>query len=390
MKELWEGPKDEKQNVALYVIQMRNRLEEMTALAHQNMEMAQKKQKTWYDRKSRERTFVPGQKVLLLLPTDDRKLLAKWHGPYEITKKVGDVTYEVSMPERGKKKQTFHINLLKEFHSREQMETQLFVRAVIEVEEPEEQFFPVKTTSQTVDLSHLEEGKQHQVKKLLDPSLFQERPGRATAVEHDIILRPDTSPQRKSYRVPERFSLRKAKYIYTIDLSRGYWQVPLRERAKEVTAFRTPFGLYHFRVMPFGLQGAPASFQRLMDGVLEGVHEFAAAYLDDVVIYSNNWQDHMYHLKQVLGRIREAGLTINPKKCSLAKKEVSYLGYVIGNGVIRPQVEKVEAIRSCTPPTTKKKVRSFLGLMGWYRRFIPNFSERSSPLSDLTSLGLLN
>ena len=87
---------------------------------------------------------------------------------------------------------------------REQMETQLFVRAVIEVEEPEEQFFPVKTTSQTVDLSHLEEGKQHQVKKLLDPSLFQERPGRATAVEHDIILRPDTSPQRKSYRVPEK------------------------------------------------------------------------------------------------------------------------------------------------------------------------------------------
>ena len=111
----------------------------------------------------------------------------------------------------------------------------MFVQAVIEEEEPQEQFFPVRTTSQTVYLSHLKEGQQHQVKELLDPNLFQERTRRATAVEHDIILRPDTSPQQKSYRVPERFSLRKAKYIYTIDLSRGYWQVPLRERAKEVT-----------------------------------------------------------------------------------------------------------------------------------------------------------
>ena len=86
---------------------------------------------------------MPGQKVLLLLPTDDNKLLAKWHGPYEITRRTGEVTYEVHMPERGKKKQTFHVNLLKEFHSRGQVET-LFVRAVTEEEEPEEQFFPVK------------------------------------------------------------------------------------------------------------------------------------------------------------------------------------------------------------------------------------------------------
>jgi hypothetical protein len=136
--------------------------------------------------------------------------------------------------------------------------------------------------------------------------------------------------------------------------------------------------------MPFGLQGVPASFQRLMDTILAGVHEFAAAYLDDVVIYSNTWQDHLDHLEQVFGRIRGAGLTINPKKCALGQKEVSYLGYVIGEGVIRPQVEKVDAMRNCTPPTTKKKVRSFLGLAGWYRRFIPNFSERASPLSDLT------
>lgn len=456
LKELWEGPKEDQKHVALYVLQMRSRLEEMSALAHQNMELAQRKQKTWYDRKSRGRTFEPGQKVLLLLPTDDSKLLAKWHGPYEVTKRVGDVTYEISMPERGKKKQIFHINLLKEFHDREQVEMQLFIRAVREEEELEEQFFPVKPTPGAVDLSHLEKHQQDQMRALVHPELFQEKPGRTLVIEHDIILQPEASPQRKSYRVPERLvpalkeeldlmlslgviqpsssdwcspvvlvpkrdgtmrfcidfrqvnalskvdpypmpriddlveRLGKAKYISTIDLSRGYWQVPLSQRAKEVTAFRTPFGLFHFQVMPFGLQGAPACFQRLMDRVLAGVHEFAAAYLDDVVIFSHNWSDHCDHLRQVLGRIREAGLTINPKKCALGKKEVSYLGYVIGSGVIRPQVEKVEAISSCAPPTTKKKVRSFLGLVGWYRRFLPNFSERSSPLSELTKAAAPN
>ncbi|KAL2081694.1 hypothetical protein ACEWY4_023547 [Coilia grayii] len=449
LKDMWEEPKAVQQNVATYVLQMRQRLEEMSELAHQNMELAQKRQKTWYDQKARGRTFEPGQKVLLLLPTEESKLLAKWHGPYEVIRKVGQVTYEVSMPDRGKKKQTFHVNLLKEYHRRDQVRTQLFVRAVAEEEEADEQFFPVEPNTRTVDLSHLEGHQQNQLRALLDPDLFQERPGRTTLVAHDIVLKPDTSPQRRSYRVPERLlpalkeeldvmlslgviepscsdwcspvvlvpkrdgsirfcidfrqvnalskvdpypmprinelveRLGKAKYITTIDLSRGYWQVPLSPRAKEVTAFRTPFGLYHFNVMPVGLQGAPASFQRLMDRVLRGTHQFAAAYLDDVCIWSNSWEEHCRHLRQVLNRIREAGLTINPGKCALAKQEVHYLGYVIGGGVIRPQVEKVDAIQSCAPPTTKRKVRAFLGLVGWYRRFIPDFSARSSPLSEL-------
>ncbi|KAL2082601.1 hypothetical protein ACEWY4_012302 [Coilia grayii] len=144
LKDMWEEPKSVQQNVATYVLQMRQRLEEMSELAHQNMELAQKRQKTWYDLNARGRTFKPGQKVLLLLPTEESKLLAKWHGPYEVIKKVGDVTYEVSMPDRGKKKQTFHINLLKEYHHRDQVGTQLFVRAVAEEEEADEQFFPVE------------------------------------------------------------------------------------------------------------------------------------------------------------------------------------------------------------------------------------------------------
>ncbi|KAK7934242.1 hypothetical protein WMY93_005138 [Mugilogobius chulae] len=181
-----------------------------------------------------------------------------------------------------------------------------------------------------------------------------------------------------------------AAFITTLDLSKGYWQLALAPEAKELTAFRTPFGMYQFKVMPFGLQGAPATFQRLMDHVLRDVSDFSAAYLDDVVVYSSSWEDHLCHLQEVLQRIRAAGLTINPRKCSLAHREVQYLGYTIGYGKIKPQVEKMEAIRSFPVPTTKRKVRGFIGLVGWYRKFVPHFSERSAVLTNLTKKNVPN
>ncbi len=149
--------------------------------------------------------------------------------------------------------------------------------------------------------------------------------------------------------------LGKAKYLSTLDLCKGYWQIPLTNTSKQLTAFRVPSGLYQFTVMPFGFHGAAATFQRTMDCVLRGTEDFAAAYIDDVVVYSSTWEDHMEHLSDVFSRIHGAGLVVNATKCYLAKPEVSYLGYVLGGGVIKPQVDKVEAVRSCPPPTTKKR-----------------------------------
>ncbi len=154
--------------------------------------------------------------------------------------------------------------------------------------------------------------------------------------------------------------------------------------SKEFTAFKTQFGHFHFRVLPFGLHGAPATFQRMIDHILRGTEAFAAAYLDDIIIFSTSWQEHLQHLQEVLGRIKSAGLTIRPDKCAVAKEETCYLGHVLGHGVIRPQVGKVEAIKQAEHPTTKKQVRAFLGLVGWYRRFIPNFSKRAVALTELT------
>lgn len=180
----------------------------------------------------------------------------------------------------------------------------------------------------------------------------------------------------------------KVKYLTTINLCKGYWQVPLAEQSRELTAFRTPWGLVQFKVLPFGLHGAPATFQRLMDQVLSGCDDYAGAHLDDIVIYSATWEENLHHLKEVLERIHFAGLTINPAKCAFARPEAEYLGFITGNGLIKSQVNKVNAMESCPQLQIRKQLRSFLGMAGFYHRFIPNFLARAAPLTDMTEQGL--
>ncbi|KAG6933769.1 hypothetical protein G0U57_018464, partial [Chelydra serpentina] len=177
--------------------------------------------------------------------------------------------------------------------------------------------------------------------------------------------------------------LGEARFITTLDLSKGYWQIPLDPASREKTAFATPTGLYQFTRMPFGLHGAPATFQRLMDRLLQPHRDYAAAYLDDVVVYSSQWEDHLERVAAVLRSLRAAGLTANPKKCRLGWQETTYLGYTIGRGQVRPLVGKVQALTACPAPTTKRQVRQFLGLAGYYRRFIPQFASIATPLTGL-------
>ncbi|CAM4551710.1 unnamed protein product [Lepidochelys olivacea] len=138
--------------------------------------------------------------------------------------------------------------------------------------------------------------------------------------------------------------------------------------------------LYEFNVLPFGLWNVPATFQRLVDGLLAGLGEYAVAYLDDVAIFSDSWAEHLEHLQKVFKCIREAGLTVKAKKRQVGLNRVTYLGQQVGQGTI----SKVDAIQKWPVPKSKKQVQSFLGLAGYYRQFVPQYSQITAPLTDLT------
>lgn len=179
--------------------------------------------------------------------------------------------------------------------------------------------------------------------------------------------------------------LRPAKYISTLDLRHGYWQVPLSHDSRPITAFTVPgMGLFQFRVMPFGLHSAGATFQRLLDKIIgPELEPHAFAYLDDLVVVSGSFDEHLSLLRVVFGKLREAGLRLNPEKCHFGRKELTYLGHVVTSDGIATDPEKVRAIREFATPTTVKTLRSFLGLASWYRRFIDKFATVTAPLRHL-------
>ena len=180
-----------------------------------------------------------------------------------------------------------------------------------------------------------------------------------------------------------------SKYFTKIDLSKGYWQVKMKSSSKIYTAFVTSEGLFCFKKMPFGLVNSGATFCRMMRKLLYGLTN-TDNFVDDIIVHTETWRAHMECLQALFKRLQEAKLTARPTKCVIAVRSVSFLGHIIGDGMIQPQPEKVKSILNCQRPTTKKQVRSFLGLIGYYRNFIANFSTVSAPLSDLTKRGQPN
>ena len=184
-------------------------------------------------------------------------------------------------------------------------------------------------------------------------------------------------------------TLGQSKYFSTLDLSAGYWQIELDPKSKEKSAFTTHCGLFEFNRMPFGLCNAPATFQRLMQSVLAGLEgRICFVYIDDILVCSRTFEEHLSHLKQVFDRLRQAHLKLKPKKCVFLKPRVHYLGHVISRDGISPDPAKTDKIRRYPEPTDETKLRQFLGLASYYRRFIPGFARVASPLHTLTKKGV--
>ena len=168
------------------------------------------------------------------------------------------------------------------------------------------------------------------------------------------------------------------KFLSKIDLTKGYWQIPVAPEDVHKTAFVTPDGQYEFTRMPFGMVNSGATLVRK---ILEGMPG-VGSYIDDIVIYSDSWEDHIRTLKELFGRLRKARITARPTKCLLGASRMEFLGHQVGGDVITPSRDNLEKVRNTPRPTTKKQVRSFLGLVGYYRDHIPAFAEISAPLTE--------
>ncbi|CAM5110236.1 unnamed protein product [Eretmochelys imbricata] len=376
VKQQWEGfTPSPGTNILDFVTNLQNTLRTSLALARENLQDAQKEQKAWYDKHARERSFKVGDQVMVLRALQAHKMEASWEGPFMVQERLGAVNYLIAFPTSNRKPKVYHINSLKPFYSRELKVCQFTAQGEDDAEWPEGVYYEGKCADgvEEVNLSMtLGRMQRQQIQELCTSytPTFSATPGLTERAYHSI----DTGNAHPI----------RVQFISTLDLTKGYWQVPLDESAKERSAFITHLGLYEFNVLPFGLRNAPATFQRLVDGLLAGLGEYAVAYLDDVAIFSDSWADHLEHLQKVLERIREAGLTVKAKKCQIGLNRVTYLGHQVGQGTISPLQAKVDAIQKWPVPKSKKQVQSFLGLAGYYRRFVPHYSQIAAPLTDLT------
>jgi RNase H-like domain found in reverse transcriptase/Reverse transcriptase (RNA-dependent DNA polymerase)/Integrase zinc binding domain/Integrase core domain/Zinc knuckle/Aspartyl protease len=174
-----------------------------------------------------------------------------------------------------------------------------------------------------------------------------------------------------------------SRVFSTLDLLAGFWQIKVHPRDRPKTAFSTESGHWEFNSMPFGLSNSPASFQRLMDIVLRAVRDFTLCYIDDIVIFSDSFENHLLHLQKTFTLLQEAGLIIKPSKCQFLRARINFLGHVVSSGTVEPDPAKTAAIREWPIPQDQHSLQVALGLFNYYRKFVPAFSSIADPLNRL-------
>ena len=196
-----------------------------------------------------------------------------------------------------------------------------------------------------------------------------------------------------SVSIPQRYNIPNAshlidkvsgaKWLSLVDLTKGYNQVPICKEDIHKTGFICLGKHYVCRYLSFGLLGGPSTFQLLVDTVLAGMSDFSVAFIDDICIFSNSFDDHMSHLRRVFEALKQANLTAQPTKAVIAMSELRFLGHIVGGGKRSVDAEKISILEKIKIPRTKRDIRSFLGFVGFYKTFIPSFSEIADPLTDL-------
>ncbi|KAK4307306.1 hypothetical protein Pmani_020910 [Petrolisthes manimaculis] len=373
-----------------------------------------------FDKRTVDREFKPGDLVLAFLPIPKKPLQSKFHGPYVIKQKVSNVNYVIKTPDRRKSERLIHVNLIKLYvirDSNQDVSVLNFEETTnISVDEQDDILVATDMKLQNSDilanpqvkLQHLTPDQREEMVCLLMEflQLFGDAPLQCPLVEHDVELISSARPiKQHPYRVSpwKREALRKEVQFLMdhglMEKSDSAWASPCLlvdkpdgsfrmctdyRQVNQLTSFVTPDGLYAYAVMPFGMVNAPATFQRLIHRVTEGLIG-VQSYLDDLIVYSKTWEDHLLQLRALLYNRAEAQLTVNLAKSEFCHAKVVFLGHVVGQGDVSPVSAKVEAIASLPVPQDRKAVMHYLGMTGYYRRFVPNFADVSAPLTDLVS-----
>ena len=373
LAESWCDDEEKEMNVVEWVSELKRKLELVREVVREKETKAKKAMKATYDRNAKERDLEVGSLVLVKVPRLTGKLDDKWEGPFEVARKLGDVNYEVIVPGKRQRKRTVHTNNCKQWK-----EVEAAVLRVVVADEVEQE----KLDKTKLLGKKLSEEQQKQLTDLLGQygDVLSEIPGKyrvAPAWKDQLraevkllmeagIVEKSKSPW-SSLMVPVRkpdglvrlcVDYRKVnavtepdpyhmprvdemieqigeeQYLTKIDLTKGYYQIPVLPEDRPKTAFCTPWGKFQFTRMPFGLRNAPTTFQRVMDGVLDGLEQYSGAYIDDILIFSETWTNHLWHIKHVLDRLRQNGLTARPKKCEWGANKLEYLGFVVGKGLM--------------------------------------------------------
>ncbi|GFT88214.1 hypothetical protein TNCV_2893741 [Trichonephila clavipes] len=359
--EEWMEEGNTSHSVVEYILQLNNRLKSCQDIAITRMKECQLKRKTWYDRDAVERKFVEGDLVMVLATSKQNKLEVNWIGPGKVLSRISDTNYVIDLPGR---RYYLSCKLTKPYHRRPELVSLVVEEVSDDIEGDAEIPYPDK---QCTKFDYHEILRESQLQLKLSPSqinelkqiitknkdVFSPEPGTTHLMRMNIELISDKPIKTKPYRMsPRKINILReeiklespnkdprscvdyrrlnektraeffplpnmeeivqkvsaAPYVTVMDLSKGYFQIPLTPRAQRYAAFVTPFGTYIPKKMMFGLVCAPYYFCKLMAQVLEGLEQFALPYIDDIAIFSQGWKDHVKHIDIVLGRLRKAGI----------------------------------------------------------------------------------
>ena len=434
-------------SVGDWLVSVKAKMGELAEIVSDRELKAKATMKSFYDRSASVKTFQEGDMVLVKKPVLSGKMQCAWAGPFEVERCVSPVTYALKLPGRSNKAKVVHCNLLKEWHTPADVLHRVMVVREEESESESSpglrlgrgDFVPSVAEQAMLD-AVLEEyrgvlcdipGRTVAAELSIrtgDSVPVRSHPYRVPPKWKDVvkvqldqllalgIIEPSSSPWSSSlvivskkdggvrtcvdYRAvnavtePDPYQmplieeildmLASAVFISKVDLTKGFHQIPILKEDCPKTSFCTPWGKFQFKYMRFGLRNGPAVFQRLMDNLLHRDKEYSQVYIDDIAVFSGTWEEHCQHIGVVLSRLKEAGLTANTSKCQWAQTQVEFLGHIVGKGKVSPAELKVKVVADYQLPQTKKAVRQFLGLTGYYRRFIPNFSEHSFHLTEAT------